>query len=61
MKTVKKEHLDYLDRLRKSGITNMFGACPYLEQAFGLSRREAKMILTHWMKTFSERHKGATS
>ena len=50
------EHFEYLDALRESGVTNMFGAGPYLETEFGLSRNEAKLILTEWMRTFSERH-----
>jgi hypothetical protein len=30
------EMFQYLDDLRQSGATNMFGAGPYLEGAFGL-------------------------
>jgi len=33
---VMDEHLDYLDELRDSGITNMFGAWPYLMSMFDL-------------------------
>jgi len=50
------EHLEYLDRLRDSGATNMFGAGSYIETAFGLDRREARAVLMYWMSTFSERH-----
>jgi DNA-binding LacI/PurR family transcriptional regulator len=42
----------YLDALRDSGITNMFGASPYLENAFHLKRDAANDILKKWMKTF---------
>ena len=31
---MEQEHLDYLDELRESGITNMFGARPYLMQSY---------------------------
>lgn len=51
----KNEMFEYLDTLRETGVTNMFGAAPYLQQAFGLERREAKNILTEWMKTYAER------
>lgn len=51
-----EEHLTYLDELRESGETNMFGASPYLEGEFGLNRRDAKAYLIHWMETFGERH-----
>lgn len=51
----KEEMFDYLDTLRETGVTNMFGASPYLQQAFGIERREAKNILTEWMKTYGQR------
>lgn len=55
---LKDDHLFYLDGLRKSGITNMHGATPYLLEAFdGLTKIKARMILSYWMKTYSERHK----
>ena len=46
----------YLDRLRESGITNMFGAGPYVDEEFGLGRHEAKDLLIEWMETFEDRH-----
>ena len=46
----------YLDRLRESGIVNMFGAGPYVEDEFGLGRQEAKEHLIEWMTTFEDRH-----
>ena len=49
------EYLEYLDMLRLSGETNMFGAAPYLQQEFDLSKKEAREILFYWMETFSER------
>lgn len=50
------EHLEYLDVLRASGATNMFGAAPYLQEAFGLDRTEARKVLVYWMETFDARH-----
>jgi len=44
------EYFEYLEELRKSGETNMFGAVPYLQAEFGLDRREARNILMAWMK-----------
>lgn len=52
----KEEYFVYLDELRESGETNMFGAIPYLEAEFDLKPGEAKAILVEWMQTFSERH-----
>lgn len=54
---VTDEHLEYLDDLRESGETNMFGARPYLMGEFPeLSNQEAQTILLYWMHSFSERH-----
>ena len=43
------EYYEYLEDLRQSGITNMFGAAPYLQEDFGLDRREARKVLSSWM------------
>lgn len=43
----------YLERLRRSGIVNMFGATPYLAAAFGLSKDEARAILSDWMQKYN--------
>lgn len=53
---VTDEYLEYLDDLRESGETNMFGATPYLEDDFDLSRADARSVLSYWMKSFEERH-----
>jgi hypothetical protein len=45
-----KEYFEYLEVLRKSGVTNMFGAAPYLQREFGLSRHEARDVLLKWME-----------
>ena len=47
------EYWIYLENLRRSGVTNMFGAAPYLEQVFGISRQEARDILADWMKNYN--------
>jgi hypothetical protein len=52
MQIDKIEMFEYLDTLRESGVTNMFGAAPYLEQAFDIDRREAKTVLLEWMNQF---------
>ena len=35
----------FLEKLRRSGETNMFGATPYLETAFDLECKESHEIL----------------
>ena len=56
--TVKPEWEEYyitLERIRKSGITNMFGAAPYLRELCPeLSRVESNEILANWMKNYDE-------
>lgn len=49
-----KPYFDFLVALRDSGATNMFGATPYLQDAFDLSKGEARKILSEWMKSFNE-------
>ena len=49
-------YLNYLDDLRQSGDTNMFGAAPYLTAVFDLEASAARAILLYWMQTFSTRH-----
>lgn len=49
-----KEHKDYLDKLRESGNTNMYGASIYLVWEFGLSKKEARNILSEWMSGFNK-------
>jgi hypothetical protein len=46
------EYYTYLNTLRESGVTNMFGAGPYLEQEFGLDKRTAREIVISWMENF---------
>ena len=54
---VKEEHLEFLDGLRESGVTNMYGATPYVQDEFPeLTKGQARKVLTYWMKTFGERH-----
>lgn len=45
----------FLDVLRSSGVTNMFGAASYIQEHFKVSKYEAKDFLKEWMRTFSDR------
>jgi len=47
----------YLTALRDSGQINMFGATPYLQDRFGLTRKEATAALINWMNTFKQGEK----
>ena len=51
-----EEHFQYLDDLRESGATNMWGAAEYLMNEMDVPRLDAKKYLVHWMETFTERH-----
>lgn len=44
------KYYDYLEELRLSGVTNMFGAAPYLQQEFDLDKQQSVGILMAWMK-----------
>lgn len=41
----------YLEGLRQSGAVNMWGSVPYLEQAFDMTRAEAKDALLAWIES----------
>lgn len=50
----KRQHYwNYLEKLRRSGVTNMFGATPYLVEEFGLDYNEAKKVLKEWMENYN--------
>lgn len=55
---IREDWIDYyriLEGIRQSGITNMFGAAPYLKEFCPeLSHDEAKEILLSWMTNYSE-------
>lgn len=51
------EMLVFLDNLRESGVTNMFGAGSYVEEEFPeLNRTKARMTVSYWMDSFASRH-----
>ena len=43
----------YLEQLRESGETNMFGAGVYLQKHFELPKEKAIMYLSDWMKQYN--------
>jgi hypothetical protein len=53
----KEEIFTYLKDLRDSCAINMFGAGSYLEDDFGLTRREAKEVLLEWFESFKTQEK----
>jgi predicted deacetylase len=48
-----KEMFDYLNDLRDSGATNMFGANHYLVDEFEVDKHEARKVLSKWMENFN--------
>ena len=53
-----QKYIDYLERLRQSGETNMYGAVPYLQEEFPelrYSPERARKILLAWFGTFREK------
>jgi hypothetical protein len=49
-----QEQKEYLDNLRESGETNMFGAGQYVMDEFGIDKREAREVVMEWMRTFKD-------
>ena len=54
MKKEWMKYYKYLEKLRQSGEVNMYGAVPYLQNKFGLSYSDAKVILLNWMEHYEE-------
>ena len=51
---VTNDMLEYLDDLRESGVTNMYGAGEYVESSFDLNSKEARDVLSYWMNTYGQ-------
>lgn len=51
-KDEKERIFNYLEDLRESGQTNMFGAAPYIAEAFDLNKYQAREILSEWMNSY---------
>lgn len=46
------DELEYLETLRRSGVTNMYGAAPYLKSQFGHDIVRCREILCYWMDNY---------
>ena len=54
---VKKENIKYyktLERIRRSGVCNMWGASPVLAKIANISEEEADAILLEWINNYNE-------
>jgi len=49
-----RKYFLYLDELRESGVTNMFGAPSFLVSMFGVDKKTALEATSAWMRTFDE-------
>lgn len=49
-----KEYYIILEGIRISGITNMWGASPYLAEMAEITHSLAKDVLCSWIKNYSE-------
>ena len=51
--TIMQDYYHFLDDLRESGETNMFGAAPYLRREWpDLTQTQARDVLMSWMDQF---------
>ena len=53
----KENIFNYLEDLRDSGQINMFGAAPYVAEAFGINKYQAREILSEWMNNYESMEK----
>ena len=52
--TLRTETFRFLDELRESGKTNMFGATRYIVKAMEVSKADARALLVDWMANFGK-------
>ena len=50
-----EEVFPYLDELRESGVTNMYGAHQYVMEDFSMDKAMAIKLVQAWMETFKEK------
>lgn len=48
------KYFEFLESLRRSGVTNMYGATPYLIEAFNLRKDIAHLVLSTWIRKYNE-------
>ena len=51
---MKSDVFEYLEDLRESGETNMFGATSYIVETFKISKSMAKKFLLDWMESYRD-------
>ena len=54
---VEDKHLKYLDELRTSGKTSMYGSTSFIRSDFDLSPEDSRIIVKFWMDSYFERMK----
>jgi hypothetical protein len=54
--TDKEKVFTYLDALRESGVTNMFGTPRCVMKVFNVSSNESIKLVAEWMDNFEQRH-----
>ena len=52
MKPTDNQYWIFLEQLRRSGETNMYGAAPYLAAEFKIPMHTARAILVDWIEKY---------
>ena len=50
-------YYETLEAIRQSGVTNMFGAAPYLAAYCDIDEKLARKVLVNWMENYTELNK----
>jgi len=51
---MKKDVFEYLEELRESGETNMFGSTAYVMETFEISKVMARKFVSTWMESYKD-------
>ena len=52
-----ENYYQFLENIRQSGICNMWGATPYIMDAFHLNYEDAATVLCNWIQNYEELNK----
>lgn len=53
-KDIESKHMIFLEDLRQSGQTNMFGAVPFIQLKFKIDETKSRDILLFWLDNYNE-------
>tara|TARA_B110000037_G_C17062878_1_gene482632 strand:- start:339 stop:506 length:168 start_codon:yes stop_codon:yes gene_type:complete len=54
MKHLREAAFEYLETLRESGLINMYGSGPYLQEEFDITKKQARELFLAWVDSYGK-------